>query len=130
MLELLALAIYMECRGCTTYVDKVAVGQVVMNRVDDRDGEFRYRNTIEAVLSQPGHFPWWDDRPRSMSFSNPIDEDSWTDAMSIARMLKDGYINDPTNGAMWFHGSHVNYSWSESLHPVDIGSQVHQFWRE
>ena len=130
MVELLALAIYMECRGCDTYVDKVAVGQVVMNRVEDREGEFRHRNTVEAVLSQPGHFPWWDSKPESMQFSNPIDKSSWTDAKSIAKMLANGVIDDPTDGAKWFHGSHVTYHWSQSLQPVDIGSGVHTFWRE
>lgn len=127
MIELLALAIYMECRGCDTYVDKVAVGQVVLNRVEDREGEFRNRNTVEAVLSQPGHFPWWGE---SINLSNPIDKDSWTDSMSIARMLVNGTINDPTNGSKWFHGSHVSYSWTHSLEPVSIGSEVHQFWRK
>lgn len=127
MVEILALAIYMECRGCDTYVDKVAVAHVIMNRVHDRDGEFRNRNTIYDVISQPGHFPWYGEEAE---INNSIDKTSWIDVKSIARMVINGKTIDPTNGAKWFHGSHVTYSWTSDLTPVPIGSQVHTFWKQ
>lgn len=125
MIEALALAIWMECRSCEQHVDRVAVGHVVMNRVNDREGEFRNRNTVHEVVSQPGHFPWYGDKAL---LHNNIEKTAWKDAVSVATLVYNGHTIDPTGGAKWFHRNDVSFVWTSNLHRVNVGSGIHVFW--
>ena len=125
-IEALALAIWMECRSCDQEVDRVAVAHVIMNRVEDQEGEFRNRNTVEAVISQPGHFPWYD--KNTLQLDNTIERDAWKNAKSIAKIVYNGHTIDPTNGAMWFHRNDVSFEWTQFLEKVYVGSNIHYFW--
>ena len=122
-LDCLALNIYHEARG-EPDDGKVAVAQVVMNRVADR----RFPDDVCDVIKQGGtqpryacQFTWWcdgrSDRPR--------DRLAWQDSMSLARQVMNGAVKDPTGGALWYHADHVNPPWGAHLTPAgNIGRHV------
>jgi len=123
----LTMAVWFECRGCEKDLDRVAVAHVIINRKNDDSGEFRRRNTICDVVSQPNHFPWWG---LEVTIENPIERSAWNNAESIARMVLKGKIEDPTDGALWFHTPNLRRVWTNGLEPVTIGSNAHVFWRQ
>jgi spore germination cell wall hydrolase CwlJ-like protein len=109
----LALNIYFEARG-EPEIGKVAVGQVVMNRVADAG----FPATVCAVVQQGGEaarhrcqFSWWcdgqSDRPR--------DWRAWAESREVARAVYWARIADPTRGALWYHAASVKPGWREAL---------------
>ncbi|CAN0511496.1 unnamed protein product [Laminaria digitata] len=112
-LHCLAQNIYHEARG-EPMVGKVAVAHVVLNRVADR----RWPRQICSVIKQGGYkrlhrcqFSWWCDG-RS---DTPRDRAAWKESLHVAKMIKKGVINDPTNGALWYHALSVSPSWAKKL---------------
>ena len=89
----LAQNIYYEARG-SNRADRVAVADVVLNRVEDT----RYPNTICEVVHQGKQKPSWKDPNKMVMVRNacqfswycdgkaddPKDLDSWVDAQQIA----------------------------------------------
>lgn len=111
--ECLALNIYHEARG-EPVAGKVAVGHVVLNRVQDK----RFPNQACAVVRQGGEkrlnhcqFSWWCDG-RS---DQPRDAEAWAQALDIAKQVYDGKTVDPTGGALWYHADYVSPSWGKTL---------------
>ncbi len=105
----LALNIYHEARGESAN-GRLAVAHVVMNRVADR----RFPDTVCAVIRQGGErvrhrcqFSWWCDG-RS---DHPHHHQSWTLTKSLARDVYWGYVQDPTDGALWYHADYVSPYW-------------------
>ena len=105
----LALNIYHEARG-ESALGKLAVAHVVMNRVADR----RFPGTACAVIRQGGEqvrhrcqFSWWCDG-RS---DQPHHGRSWALTKSLARDVYWGYVQDPTDGALWYHADYVSPYW-------------------
>lgn len=82
-LQLLAAVIHAEARG-EPFIGKVAVGAVVMNRVEDG----RYPDTVAAVIEAPGQFA-------VSRGSRPGPE-----CYEAARAALAG--EDPTGGALYF----------------------------
>ena len=123
--EILCLAqnIYFEARG-ETRVGKLAVGQVVMNRVASK----KFPDSICGVVRQGGEqarfkcqFSWWcdgkSDRPRNRQ--------SWTTAQLIAATLLTKPPPDPTHGALFFHHSAANPVWFRTRTPTaEIGRHI------
>lgn len=87
--QLLARAINGEARG-ETYEGQVAVGAVILNRVEDPD----FPNTIAGVIYQPGAFTAVDDGQINV----PIDPSS--SVVKAARDALDGW--DPVDGAIYY----------------------------
>jgi len=123
----LALNIYYEARG-SSFADKVAVADVVLNRVKDS----RFPNTICGVV-QDGYkkgrrdcqFSWYCDGKSDI----PQDIDAWQDAMYIAWSMSkwDRFIGI-TEGATNYHATYVNPRWARNLQFVGtIGA--HKFYR-
>lgn len=84
----LAQAIHGESRG-EPYIGKVAVGAVIMNRVNDP----KFPNTIAGVIFQPGAFTAVDD---GQMFLEPDDE-----SIKAARDALNGW--DPSGGAIYYY---------------------------
>ena len=124
-LECLALNIYHEARG-EPPEGRVAVAQVVLNRVRDR----RFPDDICTVVKQGAkpprrdcHFSWWCDG-RS---DRPADPSAWAESKTIAEDVLAGHHGDPTGGALWYHADHVAPKWRSSLVPAGkIGR--HEFY--
>jgi len=112
-IKCLALNIYFEARG-EPAEGKIAVGNVVMNRVKDP----RYPARVCDVIRQGGErirnrcqFSWWCDG-RS---DKPKDTQAWEESKAIARRIFWGYSPDITRGALWYHARYVRPSWRKLL---------------
>ena len=109
---LLARLISAEARG-EPYIGQVAVGAVVLNRVEHPS----FPNTISAVIYQPGAFSCLDDG----QFDQPISESAYRAAQEAI----DG--SDPSAGAIYYFNPATATSawiWSRPL-IVQIGN--HRF---
>ena len=111
-LYLLARLISAEARG-EPYVGQVAVGAVVLNRVEHPS----FPNSISGVIYQPGAFSCLDDG----QFDQPVAESAWR----AAQEALNGY--DPSYGAIYYFNPATATSrwiWSRPMIVV-IGS--HRF---
>ena len=107
-LDLLARLISAEARG-EPYVGQVAVGAVVLNRVEHPS----FPNTVSGVIYQPGAFSCLDDG----QFNQPVAESAYR----AAREAMNGY--DPSYGAIYYFNPATATSawiWSRPL-IVEIG---------
>lgn len=107
-LRCLALNVYFEARG-ESREGQEAVAHVVMNRAADP----RFPSFVCAVVQEGGkdshdcQFSWWCDR-----FSDrPTHMADWQLAKDIARSVYRGDVADPTEGALWYHATHVRAYW-------------------
>jgi hypothetical protein len=122
-LECLALNIYHEARG-EPEAGKLAVGQVVLNRVADS----RFPDAICTVIKEGGErpfgacqFSWWCDGRTD----RPGDRPAWDDSVEIARRILAGSVKDPTGGALWYHADYVKPAWRfERTEAARIGRHV------
>ena len=85
---LIARAVYGEARG-ETYLGKVAVAAVILNRVDDPS----FPNSVSAVIYQPGAFDAVSDGQINLA---PDEE-----CIRAARDAFGGW--DPTNGCVYYY---------------------------
>jgi spore germination cell wall hydrolase CwlJ-like protein len=123
--ECLARNIYWEAGG-EPEVGKVAVAAVTLNRVADR----RFPKDVCGVVAQGSaskgrcQFTWACDGRRHVTPSGS----RWREARAIAhRVLHIGY-DDPTNGALFFHGVRERTRWNHIRSMVaQIGN--HMFYR-
>lgn len=113
MANLLARLIYAEARG-ENYTGQVAVGAVVLNRVESS----QFPNTIAGVIYQKGQFSSVTDGQINLS----VPKDS--SAYKAAKEAING--SDPTNGALYFYNPKTAKSkWLFSLKTVaTIGNHV------
>lgn len=122
-LTCLALNIYFEARS-EPLDGMLAVGHVVMNRVADR----KFPNSICGVVRQGGdvvrhrcQFSWWcdgrSDQPRNAA--------AWDAARLVAWYIFNGYTEDPTDGALWYHADYVAPDWRDAyLRGPQIGRHI------
>ena len=111
-LQLLARLISAEARG-EPYIGQVAVGAVVLNRVEHPS----FPNSLAGVIYQPGAFSCLDDG----QFDEPVSESAYR----AAREAMNGY--DPSYGAVYYFNPATATSkwiWSRPL-IVTIGN--HRF---
>ncbi len=108
-LDCLALNIYHEARG-EPAEGKIAVGQVVMNRVGDPHFPARVCEVVKQGGERPFdrcQFSWWCDGRND----RPDDPDAWEDSKYLAKMILAGALEDPTRGALWYHADDVTPGW-------------------
>lgn len=109
----LAQNIYFEARS-EPEQGQLAVGYVVMNRVDHR----HFPDSICGVVRQGGEkrryrcqFTWWCDGRSDL----PMNKRAWRQSLDLAWVIYRGEAKDPTDGALWYHADYVNPAWSSSL---------------
>lgn len=114
----LALNIYFEARS-ETYRGRKAVAAVTINRLQSA----RFPKTICEVVRQGGdeslhrcQFSWWCDG-RS---DQPRDARSWRSALRLAESVLRHGINDPTQGALWYHADYVQPVWRREKRRVAV----------
>jgi N-acetylmuramoyl-L-alanine amidase len=112
-LRCLALNIYWEARS-ESIPGQLAVAAVTLNRVQSP----RFPSSVCDVVRQGGEvrrhrcqFSWWCDG-RS---DKPRDRAAWKESLHIAKLIKKGEVNDPTNGALWYHAVSVKPVWAKKL---------------
>lgn len=125
----LAQNIYHEARS-QSMVEKVAISQVVLNRVNSR----KYPNTVCKVVYQAirrdllvvrdlCQFSWYCDG-RS---DHPSDFDSWIESVRVAALTMALKV-DFTEGALNYHAVYVKPSWAAKMRlTIRIGS--HRFYK-
>jgi len=125
-LHCMALNLYHEVRS-ERRESKIAVGWVVLNRVEDRE----FPDTVCQVIHEGGESPpcewsWWCDGESD----EPQNATAWAAAQRLARNLLQNPPPDPTRGALWFH--HVSVEpppWAQHFkRTVRIGEHV--FYRK
>ena len=101
--DCLATALYFEARG-ESLDGQLAVGRVVVERANSG----RFPNSYCGVVYQPSQFSFV--RGRSMP---AIRESSpaWSRAVAMARIADQGSWDSPTEGALFFHATHVSPKW-------------------
>jgi len=102
-LYLLAKCIYAEARG-EPYTGQVAVGAVVLNRVESSD----FPNTISGVIYQPYAFTCVSDGQINLTPD--------TSATSAAQDALNGW--DPTNGCLYYYNPSTatsSWIWSKTI---------------
>ena len=119
--ECMALNLYWEARG-EGRQGMLAVGWVVLNRVDSRD----FPDTVCAVVYQGGErppcqFSWWcdgrSDRPRDYA--------SWRAALAVAEELLSDPPPDITRQSLFYHATSIRYPWKrERIRTARIGRHV------
>jgi len=118
-----ALAVYFESRG-EPEIGQRAVAAVVMNRTRDR----RWPDDPCEVV--------WQRNDRGCQFSwvcirrshEPQDMRAWARAQAIAAAAVRGRLEDPTDGAVFFHADSVNPYWSTAFRLV-VQYGAHRFYR-
>ena len=129
-LECLALNIYWEARG-EDRLGQEAVAHVTLNRVASDSFPDSICGVVKQEIQLGGddekvscQFSWWcDGRP-----DTPADNAVWERARYIAWAATNGRIEDPTDGALFFHHEQVAPTWIAQLqHTATIG--VHLFYR-
>lgn len=126
-IECLALNAYFEA-GVEAYAGKIAVSNVVMNRV----ASSKYPDTICEVVQQGKYsangqpvrnqcqFSWWCDGKSD----DPYEGQAWEDSKAVAIEIYASFLNDGksaldiTEGSMYYHANYVNPYWASSLNRV------------
>ncbi len=111
----LALNDYFEARG-ESLVGRLAVAKVVLNRAMDSRFPANLCSVIKQNRARTLHrcqFSWTCDG-RSDTPRNRI---AWYQSLKLAAAVlqKDSNIDDPTNGALWYHAVFVRPPWSNRL---------------
>lgn len=125
--NLLACAVYAESRGQGKQ-GMIAVGNVVINRVNDPD----FPKSIRGVLFQPGQF--------SYTYKGAFkaqDQQSWLEAKAIAAKLiyldanfpEAREATDVTRGATYFKKRTIRTHWERDMKMV-YRYKDHQFYRQ
>lgn len=113
VLMCLAMNVYHEARG-SSYEAQIAVASVVMNRVEDE----RFPSTVCEVVQQGGdrslgqyQFSWFCDGSNDW----PRDRAAWQEAHRVAVRVLLELVEDPTDGALYYHAPYVNPSWANDM---------------
>ena len=115
----MAAVIHFEA-GTENYEGRVAVGQVVMNRL----GQQGRPKTICGVVTQPWQFTWYHEAPEKL-----YRKDLYKRQLNLARQIINGEIGDPTAGSSHFHTTRTLPRWAKHLQEMTVIGQ-HVFYKE
>ena len=131
----MAQNIYFEAAN-QSFAGKIAVGHVVINRVED----LQFPNDICGVIYQAKtkvnwkgnvvpirnqcQFSWYCD---GLS-DEPVDSVTWIKSLRIADLVLTGEYKDITEGALWYHADYIYTYWADELEKV---TQIdnHRFYK-
>jgi len=110
-LDCMTKNIWFEARA-SSFSDKVAVAQVVLNRVADP----AYPGDVCAVVWQPHQFSWTHDgKSDRIVTRSDADIRAWHDTVLAAVLTLGAELPDITGGATHYHASYVSPSWSKNM---------------
>lgn len=117
-LQCMAENIYFEA-ATQSYVGKLAVGRVVLNRLNDSSRP----NTICGVIYEGSQNTRtstcqfsWTCQPKKMI---DLSSDAWNKSVLVAReLLSNRTMVDVTEGATYYHATYVSPAWRKSLRKV------------
>lgn len=109
----LATAIFFEARG-ESYDGKLAVGQVIMNRVESE----KFKNDVCSVVYRKHQFSFTSDGlsddPLEYALKNPIEMKAWINSIFAA----DDVINNKVDilpTSTYYHSINVNPNWATAF---------------
>jgi N-acetylmuramoyl-L-alanine amidase len=115
----LAEAVYFEARG-ENRTSREAVAHVVVNRAESE----AFPDSICGVVNQGCQFSYnCDGKPETLA--NPGSREV---AYETAEAVLEGSSEDPTGGALFYHGSHMTPYWAGSFETTGIVG-AHTFYR-
>lgn len=123
----LAQNIYFES-GNQSFAGKLAVADVVMNRVEDK----QFPNSVCEVIYQAKTFVNW--KGNTMPIRNqcqfswycdgksdePKDSVTWLESIRVADLILRGDFEDITEGSLWYHADYVYPNWADNLEKVVV----------
>jgi N-acetylmuramoyl-L-alanine amidase len=117
--QCMALAMYWEARG-EGVTGMVAVGSVIMNRVDSHE----FPDSTCGVVRQGGETPpcqfsWWCDGKSD----KPQVPTLWLTALNSAESVLTRRVSDPTGGALFFHNTSIKRPWQRTR-TTQIGGHI------
>jgi spore germination cell wall hydrolase CwlJ-like protein len=105
-IKCLAMNIYHEAKG-EDYTGKIAVAFTTINRVQHE----KFPSSICKVVWQSGQFSWTKNKG-----SIDTNDQSWLESLDVAMLVLDNDIEDPTNGALYFHATYIDRPyWTKGL---------------
>lgn len=113
-INILAKTLFGEARG-ESEEEKIAVAQVVLNRVKDK----RWPNTLEEVILQPKQFSCFNANDLNQpKVQNPekYESGAWKECLRISRNVLDGKYKDISQGAN--HYCTNNPCWAKNQTPL------------
>ncbi len=119
--DILARTIWGEARG-DGVPGMQAVAAVILNRVHIAQNSGRaywWGKDIITVCTKPYQFSCWnaDDPNRAQLLAVTTQDNTFRQALQIARQALAGQLIDPTNGATHYHTLTIKPSWSENKLP-------------
>ena len=124
-MEWLARNMFFEARN-QSRTGRIAVGHVVMNRVESP----RFPNSIREVIEAPRQFSWThdgkSDDPMKHARRSAVDGRSWAKCRLYAFFVYHGMAGDPTGGSVNYHATSIKPPvWTKGLRRVgEIGDHV------
>ncbi|MHA1597935.1 MAG: cell wall hydrolase [Alphaproteobacteria bacterium] len=122
-IEILARTLYGEARG-ETVRGKEAVAAVIVNRVHRarQRGGYWWGDTLENVCLKPWQFSCWNEGDPNRAKIEAVTPDNrvFQSCIRIARRAAAGALEDPTNNATHYHGSHANPPWARGQAPSAV----------
>ncbi len=114
---------YFEARNQDP-VGIIAVGYVVMNRVNDT----KFPNDVCKVVRQGGElrrnrcqFSWWCDGKSDVIRNRK----AYEQIEIYAKLILSGQIGDPSGGALWYHADYVSPNWRDDFEPTfKVGKHI------
>lgn len=108
--SLIARTAYFEARSDGA-AGMQAVAFVVVNRLND--GSFG--DSAAAVVHQPAQFSVWNRGGAARRGKIPRDDPHYRLALRAASRALAGAIDDPSRGALYFHGRRIKPAWARGM---------------
>ncbi|MCH7486229.1 MAG: cell wall hydrolase [Proteobacteria bacterium] len=121
--DILARTIFGEARG-ELYGGKVAVAQVIMNRVRAKTW---FGNGVVSVCLSPGQFSCWNagDPNREKIEAATEDDDAFRECLDVAERVLGAEFPDITFGSRHYHTPGATPYWSRGKTPIiQIGGHL------
>ena len=109
---------------------QIAVAYVTINRVNSGIFEDNICSVVKQKVNGVCQFSWWcEDRPYSISNSKVLtkgDNRLYNDILelSIYFYLNHERMDDPTNGALFYHADYVSPNWKNVKRSIQIGRHI------
>lgn len=111
---IIALVIWREARG-EPYLGKVAVGEVVENRVLDP----RWPETYPGVIFQPLQFSAFNPNDaNAIKFPSNFNDSEWEQCWSAAQIILDTPYEFTSGANHYYNPNIVNPSWAKDVEPI------------
>lgn len=120
--RLLAEVGYFEARNQKTKAAAIGPMFVALNRKEHKN----WSNTLRGVVYQKWQFSYTHDGSLEKGFK---EKSAYERMLYLAHKVYSGDLEDPTNGALWYHTHSVRPSWSKKLrHVVTLGD--HKYYKK